>query len=181
MEDCMKNLARIAAATALGFAALPPVLAAEEGPVSDSQQDIQGSPGTTTGQVADPEGMTSTTAEKGMDLRRTSKIVGENVATTRGETLGEIKEIVIDAMGRISYVAVSSGGVLGVGGELHPVPWRALRWDDQKGSFVLNIDKEAFKQAPRFSSENWPSEPSPEWADFYRQKGISEGFGATER
>lgn len=56
------------------------------------------------------------------------------------------------------------------------MPWKALRGSEEKDNFVLDIDKEAIKNAPSFSSNNWPMEPSSTWNDFYRQHGISEGF-----
>jgi hypothetical protein len=44
------------------------------------------------------------------------------------------------------------------------------------GRTVLDIDKEAFKKAPSFSSNNWPVEPSSTWSGFYRPDGISHGL-----
>lgn len=165
----MKTFHTLAAASALTLIVTGPALATQhEGQTGAASQTTDGMFG----------GQTATSQE--MDLRRTSKIVGGDVENTQGESIGEIKDIVIGADGRVSYVAVSSGGALGVGGDLHPVPWQALRWDAQKGKYILNVKKDAFKSAPTFSSDNWPVEPNSTWVDFYRQQGISEAFGATD-
>lgn len=181
----MIKLATIAAASTLGLIATTPTLAVEQGPYSNTQEQTQGQTGGTTGQTTAPGGMSggqAGTTQDDMVLRRSSKIVGEDVSNMHGESLGEINDIVIGADGQVSYVAVSSGDVLGlgVGGDLHPVPWRALRWNEKKGEYVLNISKDAFKKAPSFKSDNWPTTPSSAWAEYYRHNGISEGFGATE-
>lgn len=162
----MKKLHTFAAASALTLIVTGPAFATQHEAQTGATEGMFG------GQTA--------TDQKAMDLHRTTKIVGGDVQNMQGESIGEIKDIVIGADGRVSYVAVSSGGALGVGGDLHPVPWQALKWDAQKGNYILNIDKDAFKNAPTFSSDNWPVEPSSTWVDFYRKQGINEAFGATD-
>lgn len=168
----MIKLATIAAASAFGFIATTPTFAVESGPYGNAQEQTQGQTGSATGQ--------DVATEHEMVLRRTSKIVGEDLTNMQGESLGEINDIVIGPDGQVSYVAVSSGDVLGVGGDLHPVPWRALRWNEKKSEYVLNISKDAFKKGPSFNSANWPTAPSPAWVEFYRHNGVTEGFGAME-
>jgi sporulation protein YlmC with PRC-barrel domain len=169
----MKKLQTIAAVSAMTLMASAPAFAAQH---YGRDKDVQGQTDpsgnrTTTGQTT-----TSGMSQEQVTPHRISKILGENVENVKGESLGEIKDVVVDSNGVIDYVAVSSG-VLGIGGDLHPVPWKALRWSEEKDNFVLDIDKEAFKKAPTFSSNNWPMEPSSSWNDFYRQHGIREGFG----
>lgn len=74
---------------------------------------------TTTGQTTTP-GM----SQEQMTPHRISKVLGEYVENVKGDSLGEIKDIVVDSNGVIDYVAVSSG-VLGIGGDLHPVQGRS--------------------------------------------------------
>jgi sporulation protein YlmC with PRC-barrel domain len=169
----MNKLQTFATISALTFMTTAPAFAGEhygQDKGVQGQTDPTGSQ-TTTGQTTTPG-----TSQEQVTPHRISKILGENVENVKGESLGEIKDIVVDSNGAINYVAVSSG-VLGIGGDLHPVPWKALRWSQEKDGFVLDIDKEVFKKAPSFSSNNWPMEPSSTWSDFYRQHGISEGFG----
>jgi sporulation protein YlmC with PRC-barrel domain len=120
---------------------------------------------------------------EGIDQHRASKIIGENVENMKGDNIGEVKDIVIGPDGNVSYVVVSSGGMLGAagGGKLHPVPWQALRWSKDKDNYVLNVDPETFKNtAPTLSGDQWPLQPSTQWNDFYRQHaGVS--FSAMEQ
>jgi sporulation protein YlmC with PRC-barrel domain len=93
---------------------------------------------------------------KETDRHRASKIIGENVKNMRGDNIGEVEDLVIDPDGNVSYVVVFTGGMLGAaaGGELHAVPWQALRWGEDKDSFVLNVDPEAFKNNASTISTN---------------------------
>jgi sporulation protein YlmC with PRC-barrel domain len=169
----MNKLQTFATISALTFMTTAPAFAGEH---YEQDKGVQGQTDPTGSQTTTGQTTTPGTSREQVTPHRISKILGENVENVKGESLGEIKDIVVDSNGAINYVAVSSG-VLGIGGDLHPVPWKALRWSQEKDGFVLDIDKEVFKKAPSFSSNNWPMEPSSTWSDFYRQHGISEGFG----
>lgn len=55
------------------------------------------------------------------DASRASDIIGTNVTDSRGETLGEIDDLVISSAGRIEAV-VAVGGILGFGQRLIAIP-----------------------------------------------------------
>ncbi len=60
-----------------------------------------------------------------------------NVRSSDGQNLGEIEKLVVDVdRGYISYAIVATGGFLGFGEELHPVPVNALFWSNQN-TYVL--------------------------------------------
>jgi hypothetical protein len=164
----MNKLHMVAAVSAMTLVVSAPAFAEQH---YEQDKGVQGQ--------TDPTGSRTTagqTSAQQVTPHRISKILGKDLENRKGESLGEIKDIVVDSDGAIEYVAVSAG-VLGIGGDLHPVPWKALRWNAQNDDFVLDIDEEMFKKAPGFTSNNWPMEPSPTWNDFYRQHGISERFG----
>jgi sporulation protein YlmC with PRC-barrel domain len=95
--------------------------------------------------------------EEMQEVSRASKIIGTDVKNSQGEDLGDIKDLVLDPMsGRLSYVVVSYGGLLGMGDKLFAIPWSAVRWSTDKDYFVLNMDKEALKNAPGFDEDHWP-------------------------
>jgi len=98
-------------------------------------------------------------------LMKGSTFTGANVKNPQGETLGDIKDIVIDrASGRMAYAVVSFGGFLGLGEKLFAVPWSAFSQPNTtKDTFVLAIDKERLKNAPGFDHNNWPQMASREW------------------
>ena len=60
-------------------------------------------------------------------LKRASHVMHAKVKSPDGKTLGQIDDLVLTPdLHSISYVAVSSGDMLGMGGTLHAVPWESL-------------------------------------------------------
>lgn len=96
------------------------------------------------------------------------KLMGRAVNGSNGEKLGDISDFVIDSQsGRIPYVVVSSGGVLGIGDTLRLVPAASLTPGVENTSasagsmsasmasdkFTLNVDKAKFNGAPKFRKD----------------------------
>jgi len=102
----MKKLQTVAAVSAMTLMASAPAFAAQH---YGQDKGVQGQ--------ADPTGsrtMTGQTTAPGMSQEqvtphRIRKVLGENVENVKGESLGKIKDIVVDSNGVIDYVAVSSG------------------------------------------------------------------------
>jgi sporulation protein YlmC with PRC-barrel domain len=94
---------------------------------------------------------------------RASKIIGTDVRNRQGQRIGDVKDVVLDPNGTIAYAVVSTGGFLGVGDRLHAIPWTALQKDDDRGYFVLDIDKQRLGQAPGFDSKHWPDMAEERW------------------
>lgn len=100
----------------------------------------------------------------GPDLMGADTLIGDNVYNAAGETLGEIKEIMLDMhTGRVAYAVLSFGGFLGIGEKLFAVPWSALRLDTVQKAFVLNASREQLKNAPGFDKDDWPDMSDPTW------------------
>jgi sporulation protein YlmC with PRC-barrel domain len=90
-------------------------------------------------------------------MSRATKIIGRDVKNTKGENLGDIKDLMVDSQNsRVEYAVVSFGGILGMGSKLFAIPMSALRWTADKGDYILNMDKETLKKAPGFDKEHWP-------------------------
>ena len=106
-----------------------------------------------TGAVETPSGETKVM----QNVTRTSKLIGANVQNTKGEDLGEIEDMVVSKDGRIQYVVLAHGGVLGAGEKLFAIPWKAVRAGDKEDTYIINIDKERLAKAPSFQRENWPN------------------------
>lgn len=87
-----------------------------------------------------------------------SSLIGDNIFNPAGETLGKIKDIMIDIIeGRILYVIVEFGGFLGMNQKLFAVPMQALQLaKEHKNAFILNETKESLKSYPGFDKEHWP-------------------------
>lgn len=91
-------------------------------------------------------------------LYRSGTIKGRKVMSPRGESLGEIEELVIDPQGGcVAYAVMSFGGFLGLGQKLFAVPWDALQIDEAHHDFVIDVTEEQLKEAPGFDRDNWPT------------------------
>ncbi len=93
---------------------------------------------------------------------RITALMGRSVRSMKEEDLGQVVDLVIAPDGDVSYLVVSHGGLLGIGNDLIPVPWEAVRkkTDDH---LVVNIDKAKLQKAPNFGDKKWPDFDEPEW------------------
>ena len=101
---------------------------------------------------------------------KASSIIGTNVVNPKGDSLGDIKEIVIDPRtGRVAYAVVSFGGFLSMGEKLFAIPFSSFKYDVSKNHYVLDVSKERLKEAPGFDSDHWPSMSDEKWnRDVYK-------------
>jgi sporulation protein YlmC with PRC-barrel domain len=94
-----------------------------------------------------------------------STLVGDPVRNEAGETLGEIREIMLDVRtGRVAYAVLGFGGFLGMGDKLFAVPWPALRHHEREHAFVLGVSRETLRRAPGFDKDRWPDFADPAWS-----------------
>ena len=101
------------------------------------------------------------------------KIIGSKVINVKGETLGKIDDLVVDIdTGRILYAVLDSGGFLGIGSKLFPVPWESLAALPSEGIFFLNQSKEQMEKAPAFDKKNLPNMEDMHWGE-----GILKHYG----
>ena len=116
----------------------------------------------------DSEGSTK---EKARDtVQRSSILTGMSVRNAENEDLGEVNDIVIDVTtGDVHYLAISYGGILGIGDKLFAVPVDAFRLGQDEGSdsyhLVLPVDEITLKKAPGFDQDQWPNFADKSWSD----------------
>lgn len=93
-------------------------------------------------------------------------LIGEKVRNREGDTLGTLKELMLDVQrGRVAYGVLESGTFLGMGGKLLAIPFRAFTINEKDHTLVLDvINKEVIKNAEGFDKNNWPDFASQEWA-----------------
>ncbi len=108
-------------------------------------------------------------------IQKASEIMGRSVQNDRGETLGEIKDLVIDPdRHRVAYVVLSFGGFLGMGDKLFAMPAGVLQMPGTGGFALLTMDAGRLKKATGFDKNNWPNLADPTFAannyEFYGQK-----------
>ena len=106
---------------------------------------------------------------------KASSIIGTKVVDPKAESLGDIKEIVIDpSTGRVAYVVVSFGGFLGMGEKLFAIPFSSFEYNLANNEYVLHVPKERLENAPGFDPEHWPSMSDEKWnRDVYKYYGRS--------
>lgn len=101
----------------------------------------------------------------GPELMGADTLVGNDVYNQSDDSLGDIKDIMLDMRsGKVAYAVMSFGGFLGMGEKLFAVPWSALTLDTENKRFVLNVNKERLDDAPGFDKDQWPDMADPEWA-----------------
>ena len=102
----------------------------------------------------------------GPSLMGAETLVGNDVYNHLHESLGDIKEIMLDMTnGSVSYAVLSFGSFLGMGEKLFAVPWKALALDTENKRFVLNVEKDKLKDAPGFDKDHWPNMADQTWTD----------------
>jgi hypothetical protein len=102
-----------------------------------------------------------------------SRVEGSDVYNLAGEKLGAIDDLIIDRRnGYVRYAALEFGGFLGMGTDRFPLPWSMLSYDVEKDGYVVNLDMEQLKDAPRYA----PDRP-PAWSDDYG-RGVYAYYGA---
>jgi len=94
---------------------------------------------------------------------RASQFIGMNIYNMENASLGEVKDIVLDGgHTQISYVAVTYGGLLGIGDKLYAVPYQAFKYRPlDKGKLFLDISKDTVKNAQGFDQNSWPDLNDP--------------------
>jgi sporulation protein YlmC with PRC-barrel domain len=113
-----------------------------------------------------------------MNAFMVEKIIGSKVMNLKGETLGKIENLVVDIdTGKIVYAVLESGGFLGIGDKLLPVPWESLAALPSDGIFFLNQSKEQMEKAPAFDRKNLPNMGDMRWgANVFKYYGAPFGY-----
>lgn len=108
------------------------------------------------------------------NLIAADKVEGTYVYDQNGESLGHIRTIMLNKLnGRVAYAVLASGGFLGVGEELYPLPWEILRYDVDLGGYVVQVDRSTLTNAPRY-----PAGEEPDWADRLFGEKVRGHYGA---
>jgi sporulation protein YlmC with PRC-barrel domain len=102
------------------------------------------------------------------------KMVGTKVQMSTGESLGEVKEVLLDKQGNASYAVISHGAIMGVGGKRTAIPWATVKsaMHDDK----LIMDRSQLEQAPVLPGGKTPDVSNGTWsrdADLYWRAKVS--------
>ncbi len=90
-------------------------------------------------------------------LTAVSTLLGASVADNTGATLGTVADVMIEAAaGRIVYVAVSVGGIVGIGERLFAVPWECFVLDPVGGKLAVRFARATLDRHDGFDPDAWP-------------------------
>ncbi len=86
------------------------------------------------------------------------KVEGTSVYNPSGDKLGSIDDLMIDRhSGQVKYAVLEFGGFLGIGTDRYPIPWSMLKYNADKGGYVVPLDKSRLENAPKYSDERAPT------------------------
>jgi hypothetical protein len=82
------------------------------------------------------------------------RVEGTAVYDRNNAQIGTIKRLIIEKVsGRVLYVDVTFGGLLGVGVHHHTIPWNKLTYDTELEGYHTDITEEQLRAAPAFAGE----------------------------
>lgn len=91
-------------------------------------------------------------------LIASNKVEGTSVFDAQGEKLGTIYNFMVNKdSGQVEYAVLQFGGLFGLGADYYPLPWEKLSYDVDEGGYVVDIDKEALEDAPRYGDDTEPA------------------------
>ena len=116
-----------------------------------------------------------TTTRETTSLIPADMVQGANVYNNAGESLGSIYDLMLDKKsGHVAYAIMSFGGFLGMGNSYHPLPWSILKYDSDKGGYVVNLDKRQLEGAPSYSAG-----ATPAWGNRDYETNIHDYYGVS--
>ncbi|MDF0545753.1 PRC-barrel domain-containing protein [Sphingobium sp. H39-3-25] len=101
--------------------------------------------------------MSDIAIEETASLIASDKVEGTAVYNREGDRLGSVSNFMVDkTSGTVRYAVLSFGGFLGIGQDYYPLPWSKLTYDTAQGGYVIDLDKELLKNAPRYERDREP-------------------------
>jgi hypothetical protein len=88
-------------------------------------------------------------------LIESDHIEGTAVYDADGKRIGTIKRLVIEKVsGHVVYAVTAFGGFLGLGAEIHTIPWEQLHYDTALSGYRTSITESQLHKAPEFSRQD---------------------------
>ena len=100
----------------------------------------------------------------GPHLMGANTLLGNNVVNHKEESLGDIKEIMLEVEnGKVGYAVLSFSTYLGLSEKLFAVPWHALVRSGDQQHFVVEVERSELQRLSGFDPLLWPACADPAW------------------
>lgn len=77
------------------------------------------------------------------------RVEDTDVYGSDNKKMGTVKRIMLDkTSGEVRDVEINVGAFLGMGGEIHSLPWQKLDYNTDLGGYQLNVTEDQLKKAP---------------------------------
>jgi len=99
--------------------------------------------------------MQTQTLHSNASLISSDMVDGTSVYGRDGDKIGSVQHMLIGKRdGQVTDVVISVGGFLGIGSELHSLPWSKLSYDTDLGGYRVDVTEEQLKSAPTFKEND---------------------------
>ena len=105
----------------------------------------------------------------------TNRLERYDLVNEQGQDLGQVQNFVIDMQaGRIAFVIVAFGGMLGISDKWFAVPWEIMTWSPEKRKFMVDMPQNVLEKAPGMNKDKWMEEINSDWlAKCYVHYGLA--------
>ena len=87
-----------------------------------------------------------------------------DVTNLEGEDLGQVENFLLDMLeGRIAFLVVAFGGILGLTDKWFAIPWEIAAWSPQDRKFVVNMPRGILEKASGLDKRKWPQAVDLSW------------------
>jgi sporulation protein YlmC with PRC-barrel domain len=83
---------------------------------------------------------------------RASELIGMDVRNAQNESIGQVKDLIVDLRGEIQALVVSVGGFLGLGDRNVAVGWKQFQFHREKGGLAARVamSRDQLKALPEY-------------------------------
>ncbi|RXE55267.1 hypothetical protein ABH15_10815 [Methanoculleus taiwanensis] len=89
-------------------------------------------------------------------ITRSKVITGKTVKNPDQKVLGTVHDLILDMeSGRVAFLVLSTGGILGIGEKFIPVPWEAYSGMTGDDAITVDVTRETLESAPNYDRDAW--------------------------
>jgi sporulation protein YlmC with PRC-barrel domain len=105
----------------------------------------------------------------------TTRLGNYDLVNAKGQDMGQVQNFVIDMQfGRVAFVIVAFGGILGLNDKWFALPWEIMTWSPEKHTFIVDMPQSVLEKAPGMNKDHWMDELNADWvARCYLHYGLA--------